>query len=55
MRDNVDAAKEAKELDKLKKYIASTFPNLIAEPAIKERCMYTVGRNSNILEPHVTI
>jgi len=44
MRDNTDSKAEAKNLKVLTEFVASTFPYLVPEPAIKERCMYTVSR-----------
>ena len=42
-RDQVDSDKEAELMSELKEFVALTFPNLHPEPAIKERCMYTVS------------
>lgn len=45
-RDTVDAESEAKDIQFLKEFVAKTFPYLHPEPAIKERCMYTVTPDS---------
>ncbi|KAF6019193.1 PIPOX [Bugula neritina] len=54
-RDITDDELVARNLDKLKKYVASTFPHLIPEPAIRERCMYTITPDTvSIIDSHPT-
>ena len=43
LRDQVDSKEEATDIARLKDYVANVFPGLIPEPAIKERCIYTVS------------
>ena len=43
LRDQVDTKEEARDVACLKEYVANVFPGLIPEPAIKERCIYTVS------------
>lgn len=40
--DSRDKADDSWVIDKMKRYIARHFPELEAEPAIAETCMYTV-------------
>ncbi|KAF6019192.1 PIPOX [Bugula neritina] len=52
MRDNTDSKAEAKNLKMLTEFVASTFPYLVPEPAIKERCMYTVTPDNQFIVDH---
>ena len=49
LRDQVNLEEEVKDLTKLKEYVARVFPSLIPEPAIKERCLYTVSNSLGLI------
>ncbi|XP_067933113.1 uncharacterized protein [Watersipora subatra] len=55
LRDQIDPVDEAKDLAAVKEFITRVFPDIIPEPAIKERCMYTcTPDNVAVVDLHPT-